>query len=306
MPSASINSDGRLVYAENLKFQIGETRPEYACPECSKRMVFVDGTKYAKHFRHYRRSECEYESEPDTKEHSYARGVVESIFRDFSKSDQTCDSHKEHKIIDAELGIFKFADVYCESEKSHRKLAVEVQQTNYDIRRFLDKIFFYYYRGYTIIYLFIGDEFGKTLNENATIYSLKEIENKIFHEFSLPIWGAYLYYDTNQIPCVEIPTYKPKYKKGSIIYYDIEDAYCATRFIKEFNSQKMRLRDWLSKILYEYDPKYLKSKLHDCKTHTRFIKSEKKIVRYKEVCVYCKKTLRWMPNQEALSRGFEL
>lgn len=310
MPSTSINKDGELIYAENLEFQIDEKRPEYSCPECSNRMVFVDGTKYAKHFRHYRRAECEYETEPETKEHFYAKRVVESIFRNFSESDQTCFFNKEHKISDAEIETSKYADVYCESKKSARRLVVEVQQANYDITHFLDKILFYIYRGYTVVYLFIGDQFGKTLSDRDTIYTLKEIENKIFQEMSLPIWGAYLHYDSKQIPFVEIPTYSPKYKRGAASYYcDIESnfsgAYCSTRFIKNFNAQKMRLKDWLFKILYEYDPKYPKSKLCNCK-RTGFIKSQKKIIRYKEVCVYCKKTLRWVPNKEAQSMGFEL
>lgn len=310
MPSSSINKAGELVYAENLEFQIDEKRPIYTCPECSKRMVFVDGTKYAKHFRHYRRAECEYETEPETEVHFYAKRVVESIFRHFSETDKTCLFEKEYKITDSEIEMSKYADVYCESKKSERKLVVEVQQANYDITHFLDKILFYIYRGYTVVYLFIGNQFGKALGESATIYTLKEIENKIFHEKSLPVWGAYLNYDNKQIPFVEMPTYSQKYKRGASSYYygeeyDFSGAYCSTRFIKNFNPQQMRLRDWLFNILYEYDSKYPKSKLCNCK-RTIFLKSQKKIVRYKEVCVYCKKTLRWVPNKEAQSMGLEL
>jgi hypothetical protein len=159
--------------------------------------------------------------------------------------------------------------------------------------------------------LLIGNQFGKTLQNSATIYTLKEIENKFFQDKSLPVWGAYLHYDSKQIPFVEIPTYSPKYKRGeSLFYYDGEDyeffdSYCSTRFIKNFNAQQMRLKDWLFKILYEYDSKYPKSNLCKCE-RTVFIKSEKKIVRYKEVCAHCKKTLRWVPNKEAQSMGFEL
>lgn len=310
MPSSSINKAGELVYAEKLEFQIGEKRPEFSCPECPNRMVFVDGTKYAKHFRHYRRSECEFETEPDTKEHFYAKGVVEDIFRHFSESDQTCFFKKEHKITDAEIGMLKYADVYFESKRSERKMVIEVQQANYDIPHFLDKILFYIYRGYTVVYLFIGNQFGKTLSENANIYTLKEIENKIFHEQSLPVWGAYLNYDDKQIPFVEIPTYSQKYKRGASSYYygeeyDCSSDYCSTRFIKNFTPRRMRLKDWLFKILYEYDSKYPKSKICNCK-RTFFLKSQQKIVRYKEVCAYCKKTLRWVPNKEAQSMGLEL
>jgi hypothetical protein len=310
MPSAAINKSEKRVYAEDQNFQFNEKRPEYSCPECSKRMVFVDGTKYAKHFRHYRRSDCEYETEPETKEHFYAKRVVEAIFRHFSERDSSLLFDREYKITDSEIEISKYADVYCESKESERKLAVEVQQANYDMTRFLDKILFYIYRGYAVIYLFIGDQFGKTLRDRSTIYTLKEIENKIFQEKNLPVFGAYLHYDSKKIPFVEIPTYSQKFKRGAPSYTldagtDSSDAYCSTRFIKNFNPQNMRLKDWLFKILYEYDPKYPRPKPCNCK-RTVFIKSQKKIVRYKEVCIYCKKTLRWVPNKETQSTGLDL
>jgi predicted RNA-binding Zn-ribbon protein involved in translation (DUF1610 family) len=311
MPASAINKEKKLVSAENLEFQIDEKRPLFSCPECSKRMVFVDGSsRYIKHFRHYRREECEYETEPETKEHYYAKRVVEAIFKHFSATDKTCFYGREHKIIDSDIGMLKYADVYCESNKSEQKIVVEVQQANYDIPHFLDKILFYIYRGYTVVYLFIGNQFGKTLRENSNIYILKEIENKIFHEKNLPVWGGYLSYDTNKIPYVEIPTYSQKYKRGASSFYygdeyDYSSSYCTTRFIKNFNPDRMRLKDWLFKIMYEYDSKYSKSKLCNCK-RTFFVKSEQKIVRYKEVCVYCKKTLRWLPNKEALSMGLKL
>ena len=42
MPSMAINMSGKKVFAENQTFQINEKRPKYSCPECSKRMVFVE------------------------------------------------------------------------------------------------------------------------------------------------------------------------------------------------------------------------------------------------------------------------
>lgn len=310
MPSFAENISGKKVFAEDVTFQINEKRPEYFCPECSKRMVFVDGTKHIKYFRHYRRSDCEFETEPETKEHFYAKKIVETIFQDFSKSEANLLFEQEHKIFDSEIKLSKYADVYCENMESKRKLAVEIQQANYDTTKFLDKILFYIYRGYTVIYLFIGNQFGKTLKSNSNIYTLKEIENRIFHKKNLPVWGAYLYYDSAKIPFVEIPTYSKKFKRGTLSYaWDVDpefsDAYCSTRFIKNFNPENMRLEDWLYKILYEYDQKYPKRGLCNC-SRTVFIKSQKKIVRYKEVCVYCKKTLRWLPNKEALSKGLDL
>ena len=245
MPSAALDKSEHLVYAENQTFQINEDRPAYSCPECKKRMVFVDGTKYVKHFRHYRQSNCEYETEPETEEHFYATRVVEAIFRHLAGEDSSISFCREYKIADPEINIAKYADVYCESKQAERKLAVEVQQANYDISRFLDKILYYYYRGYTVVYMFIGDQFGKTLADRETIYTLKEIEDRIFQEKNLPIWGAYLFYDNNKIPFVEIPSYRLKYKKRSVSYYlgpelEFSDAYCKTRYIKQFNPQRLR------------------------------------------------------------------
>lgn len=311
MPSSAIDKFGKKVFAENQAFQFNEKRPVYSCPECAKRMVFVNGEKYAKHFRHYRRSDCEYESEPETPEHSYAKKLVEAIFNHFSKNDPGMIFDREYKISDSEVEITKYADVYCESKKAERRVAVEVQQANYDMIKFLDKILFYVHRGYTVVYLFIGNQFGKTVKSRETIYTLKEIENRIFYEKDLPVWGAYLYFDTKDIPFVEIPSYSRKYKRGASSHsWDLENefssAYCSTRFIRNFNAPIMRLKDWLFKVLYEYDPKYVKSNLCDCKQRTAFVKSSKKIVRYKEVCVYCKKTLRWVPNKEAETKGLHL
>lgn len=310
MPSAALDQSDHLVYAENQAFLVNENRPAYSCPECKERMVFVDGTKYVKHFRHYRRSDCEYETEPETEEHFYAKRVVEAIFRHLALKGTSISFGREYKIADPEINIAKYADVYCESKQAERKIAVEVQQANYDISRFLDKILFYYYRDYAVVYLFIGDQFGKTITDRETIYTLKEIENRIFQEKSLPIWGAYLSYDSNNFPYVDIPSYRPKYKKGSASYYvgtelESSNAYCSTRYIKEFNPQRLRLKDWLYGILYEYDAKSINWKLCNCK-RTAWVKSQGKIVRYKEVCAYCRKTLRWVPNSEARSMGLEL
>ena len=273
-------------------------------------MVFVDGIKYIKHFRHYRLSNCEYETEPETEGHFYGKKIVEEGFRSFSENDPTLFFGREYKITDPELGISKYADVYCESKKTGKKLVVEIQQANYDLKTFLDKILFYYYRGYVVVYLFIGNQFGKNISNSKTIYTLKEIESQIFHERSLPIWGAYLYYENN-LPYVEIPKYKPKYRRGSRAYYseDIDisssEVFCKTRFIKEFNAEKFRLNDWLYNVLYKYHYSHAESVLCNCK-RTIFLKSEKKIIRYKEICVYCKRMLRWVPNNEARSRGYEI
>jgi hypothetical protein len=305
MPSSALSESELLIYAENLKFQINEKRPRYSCPECSKRMIFVDGTKYVKHFRHYRLSDCEFEAEPETEEHLYAKRVVEAILGSFKKEDPTLLFSREYQIIDAETDMSKYADVYCESKISKKRVVIEIQQTNYNITHFLDKILFYYYSRYDVIYLFIGNQFGKPLEKSSKIYSLKEIENKIFQEKSLPVWGAYLFYDNKKIPFIEIPSYRPKFKRGAYSYLDFTDKYCKTRFIKEFNPERLRLKDWLYKILYEYDHKYVNSKLCDCK-RTVYVKSKKKIIRYKEICVYCKKTLRWIPNSEAKIKGLEI
>lgn len=310
MPSAALNDSRDLVYAETQNFKINEQRPLFFCPECFNRMVFVDGIKYIKHFRHYRTSDCEYETEPETEEHFYGKKVVEEGFRSLLKNDPALFMSREYKIADPELGISKYADVYCESKKSGKKVVVEVQQANYDLKAFLDKILFYYYRGYVVVYLFIGNQFGKKINNSKTIYTLKEIENQIFYKKNLPIFGGYLFYEAN-LPCVEIPQFKPKFRRGSRVYYfndtDIvsSEVYCKTRFIKEYNPPVFCLNDWLYNILYAYQFNHSKSDLCNC-NRTLFLKSEKKIIRYKEVCVYCKRMLRWVPNNEARVMGYEI
>jgi len=304
MPSYALTLDNEIIYASNVHTNSKGERPRFKCPECGKRMVFVECEKKINHFRHHNISDCEFESEPETKEHYYAKEVVERIFGAFASSSQiTMHFGKELPVVDNDLGIRKYPDVYLEIPSLGKKIAVELQYSNYDIRTFLNKILFYAYRNITVIYLFFGKEFQKRLESNKNIYLLKDIEKEIFYNKKLPAYGAYLFYDKNKVPYVKVHQYKPKYKKGNYDYLlDIEFVYCKTRFIKGSNTVIAKLDDWLYSKCFKQDPVILSRDL--CKHRsTSYQFSDGKIKRYKEVCSTCKKFIRWLPNTDAIALG---
>jgi predicted RNA-binding Zn-ribbon protein involved in translation (DUF1610 family) len=312
MPSYSLNLDNEVIYALNVHIKPKEERPRFKCPECGNRMVFVECERKINHFRHYNISNCEFESEPETEEHYYAKGVVENIFANFVSTSQTTILYgKELPVVDNELDIKKYPDVYLEIPSLGKKIAVEVQYTNYDIRTFRNKILFYAFRNITAIYLFFGEQFQKRFKENNNIYLLKDIEKEIFYKNSLPVHGGYLFYDKNNDPYIEVPQFKPKYKKGNYDYclalpYDryVEIACCKTRFIKEFNPVIVKLNDWLYSNCFKQVPMIPSKDLCNHRS-TSYQFSDGKIKRYKEVCSICKKFVRWLPKSEAIALGLD-
>lgn len=313
MPSIALDQNQNPISSFDVKIERYQKRPIFTCPECHKRMVFMDCEKKINHFRHHKLADCEYETEAETPEHYYAKILVEKIFRHFATlTDEKILYRKEYPIIDEKLHIAKYADVYFEMPQVGRKVAVEVQYTNYDIKKFRQKILFYASRNITVVYLFFGENFQKKLNSNKNIYLLKDIEKELFYKNRLPVHGAYLSYDANKIPYAEIPVFTPKYKKGyslpSFAMSDeifFESSHCETRFIKDFNPTIYRLKDWLLLLCFEYSYKPPDKNL--CKhSQSEFVLNEGKIKRYKEVCKICTKVLRWVPNKEAIFAGHEL
>ena len=310
MPSYALNSDNEVIYASSVRIKPKEKRPWFKCPECENRMIFVECERKRNHFRHYRTSNCEFESEPETEEHYYAKDLVENIFATFASMFQEAIRYgKELPVDDRELNIKKYPDVYLEIPHLDRRIAVEVQYANYDIRTFRNKILFYAFRNIIPIYLFFGPQFQRRLKENENIYLLKDIEKEIFYKNGLPLHAGYLFYDKNHDPYVEIPHFKPKYKKGNYDYcaglpYDryVEIACCKTRFIKEFNPAIVRLNDWLYSNCFGQVPLIPPRDL--CRhPSTSYQFSDGKIKRYKEVCSVCNKFIRWLPNVETRKLG---
>ena len=157
MPSIALDENLIPISSFNVKLERNQKRPIFSCPECHKKMVYMDCEKKINHFRHYKLSDCEYETEPETQEHYEAKILIENLFGHFKTlTIEEINYGKEYPIIDEKLQIRKYADVYFEMPQFRRKVAIEVQYTNYDIKKFLEKILFYAHRGITVVYLFFG------------------------------------------------------------------------------------------------------------------------------------------------------
>lgn len=274
MPLVALENGKNKVFA----WDIAERAPYYECTGCGRRLVFMDCREKIKYFRHYEKCNCD--SEPETPEHvSGKQQVYETI----------CNMRQMGDSVELEHNIDNLkADVYWHSPWS--EVAIEIQATNYTIDIFEDKIYEYADKGLVIIYLFIGNSFLKKTRHN--IYSLKEIEKRIFVKRDLPgiIYAGYL----SSFGQVFVPDFQEKWARGG--------GECSHRFISMRSGEK---RVSLEKFLT--DAAYIKQPKIECKHKvTKHVFSSGKIKRYKEVCSKCGKFIKWLPNKEAIAFGYDL
>ncbi len=244
-------------------------------------MVFVDAQLRVKHFRHKTDSLCD--TEPETEEHEYYKGLVCNHL----KRKNIGEVYPEHSI-----GPVR-ADIYLE-RGSWRNIVFEIQATNYPFIKYQDKIAAYAFRKLQIVYIFVGSEFCTEVKPH--IYSLKEIEKRIFNdkEYRDSVSGCYLDGET-----ITIPSFKQKFAEGRI-------GRCTDRFIFNYEETKrVNLDAFLDSILERYvtEPFIPPPCNHQ---EIEYQKSEKVIARYKEVCLRCAKFIRWLPNKEAKVLGFKI
>lgn len=270
------NQNGEDIFASQVK----DSNQEFKCRFCGNTLVFVDATLKVKHFRHKVESDCT--DEPETEEHEYYKNLVVNNLKEIGIG----QVYPEHP-----LGRCR-ADIYLQRDNK-RDIVFEVQATNYSFSKYEAKINCYAYRKLMVVYLFIGDDFFNEVRKN--IFSLKEIEKRIFHSkiYLDTILGAYLDGET-----ITIPSLKQKIAKG---YRGL----CSDRFIIDYKkSRKMNLNSFLQEVHdYIIEQPYSPTCFH---SEQIFIKSSGKIPRYKIVCADCAKFIKWLPNKEALSLGFTL
>jgi len=274
MPLVALENGKNKVFAWN----ISRRAPLYNCPNCGGRMIFMDCRLKVKYFRHYEKCECE--SEPETKEHVWGKQEVYKTILNMKDPGS---------VVELEYNVDNLrADVYWESP--WQKAAIEIQATNYTIGVFEEKIYEYARKGLVIIYLFVGSSFLK--ETRSFIYSLKEIEKRIFVNKNLPgiIYAGYLKPSGN----VFIPSFQEKWASGG--------GDCTHRFISMRSNEKTKK---LSEFLIE--AVFRKTEKLDC-THekVKYVLSSEKITRYKVLCEKCEKFIKWLPNIEARDLGLLL
>jgi hypothetical protein len=273
------NNDGVEVYS----WEIEDKKKEFFCRDCGEQLGFVDADLKIKHFRHKVDSHCE--PEPETFEHVfYKKSIFEKI-----KALNVGHPKLEHW-----LGKQK-ADIYWEKGGCLKyNIVIEVQASNYNLSEFEQKINAYAYKkNLIVIYVFVGNTFCYEIKKN--IYSLKEIEKRIFIEkkYLDTVVGAYISGEQ-----VRIPVFKNKYARG-------HSGHCSNRFIMEYRkSRSFHLEDYLREI-YDYVPheQYNPICPHN---QTKHVKHNGKIIRYKIICEECNKFQGWLPNNIALSFGYNL
>ncbi|MEC4685941.1 MAG: competence protein CoiA family protein [Nitrospirota bacterium] len=259
--------------------QVENRNLNFSCEDCGNPLSFVDAQLKVKHFRHQVASDCG--DEPETEEHEYYKDLV-AIKLEELKLGQVCPEYL--------LGC-KRADIYLKRENK-RDIAFEVQATNYSFAKYEQKINCYSARRLLTVYIFIGDDFLNEVKKN--IFSLKEIEKKIFHNKSYrdSVIGCYLDGEN-----VTLPSFKQKHAKGS-------SGYCSDRFIFDYkNLKKMTLDDYLINV---QEHKVKDEHPYIC-GHPEYIvkKSDKKIERYGWFCSCCGKFDKWLSNKQALSMGLK-
>jgi len=276
MPLTAITKSGDRVFAPELE----DKNQDFFCRFCKAPMIFVDATLKIKHFRHLIKASCDYEGE--TEEHENYKYSVYKNLQAIGRGKVFLE-HPVGKLI---------ADVYWErAEKTD--IAFEIQATNYSISRYDEKIAYYAFRHVLVVYIFVGDDFCNEVRSN--IYSLKEIEKRIFDEniYLDTVMGCYLNGDV-----VTKPSFSKKYAKGG-------DGYCTNRFIMRYEGTKeISLNEFLNEIEnHVISNPYLPKCSHK---ETLFEKSTGKIPRYKIVCAVCKKFIKWLPNNEARNIGLDI
>jgi hypothetical protein len=278
MPLLAVDAEGNKIWARDVvKIREERTLAGFACKNCKAEMLFVDAQLKVKHFRH--KVTCDCDTEPETQEHAWGKETV----YDALKASFTGYIEPEDPI-----GRMK-CDVHW--LLVDKKVAFEIQATNYDPSVFDEKINYYTRKGYITVYLFVGDSFCRETRNN--IYSLKEIEKRIFvdKKYGDFVLGGYLDDDGVFLPC-----FTHKLAKG-------RDGHCENRFIIwQKYSKQLSLQAFLAKIAgHTVTTSY---RLPECKhPQVETVKHETPPVRYKEVCSDCGKYIKWIPNKEALKRG---
>jgi len=175
MPLTAITKSGQRVFAPELI----DKKQEFSCRFCKLSMSFVDATQKIKHFRHRVKSSCNYERE--TEEHEIHKYLVYKKLKAAGYGEVFIE-HPVGKLI---------ADVYWDRGEMP-DVAFEIQATNYSIAKYEEKIRYYAFRNLLVVYIFVGDVFCNEVRPN--IYSLKEIEKRIFDEkaYHDTVLGCYL------------------------------------------------------------------------------------------------------------------
>lgn len=279
MPIRAINGGGEKVWARHVD---SRSSGPFSCPSCKAEMSFVDATLMIKHFRH--KVACECDTEPETPEHVWGKETVyETIKAGF-------EGYVE---VEDPIGRMK-CDVHWLPEG--KKVAFEIQVASYEPSMFDEKITYYTRRGYQIVYLFVGNNFCKTVKDKDNIYSLKEFEKRLFESkhYGDSVIGAYL-----SKSGVMLPYFLPKYARG-------RDGYCENRFIlSRTGTKRTDLKSFLRMVREHRVNKWFTPP--PCKhEHIVTEKVVQKLTRYKETCDDCDKFVRWIPNKEALAMGLEL
>ena len=276
MPLTALTKSGERVFAPELNYK----NQDFFCPFCKAPMSFVDATLKIKHFRHLIKASCDYEAE--TEEHE---NYKYSVYRKL-KAIGNGNVFIEHPV-----GSL-IADVYWE-RRGKPDIAFEIQATNYSASKYENKIAYYAFRHILTVYIFVGDVFCNEVRPN--IYSLKEIEKRIFDENTYldTVIGCYLNGDV-----VTKPFFSKKYAKGG-------DGYCTNRFIMRYDGTK---EISLTEYLREVDKHIIANPYFPECSHkeTVFEKSTGKIPRYKVVCAVCRKFIKWLPNNEARNIGLDI
>lgn len=276
MPLTAKTSFGERVFAPELE----NKNQDFFCPFCTAQMSFVDAEVRIKHFRHLVKAQCNYE--PETEEHEHYKYAVYKGLKATGIA-RVFIEHPVEKLI---------ADVYWERPEKP-DVAFEIQASNYNISKYEDKIAYYAFRNILVVYVFVGDVFFNEVRPN--VYSLKEIEKRIFEEkkYKDSVIGCYMNEDI-----ITKPSFSQKYAKGG-------DGFCSNRFIMSYDStKKMKINEYLRNVNnYVVALRYSPECLHE---ETTFEKHNGKIIRYKVVCAICKKFIKWLPNNEARNFGLDI
>lgn len=279
MSLLALDESENEVFADEVK----TNNRNYHCKHCKQAMSFVNSKLRIKHFRHRVESNCD--PEPETEEHLYYKKLV---FTSLSKI-YVGETFLEYSVNDT----FR-PDVFLK-RKDKRDIAIEVQATNTHLDSFDAKIKYYSYRGFITIYLFVPNQKNFFHMTRENIYSLKEIEKRIFvtKYYEDSVLGGYIFKDN-----ILLPHFTNKYAKGG-------DAYCSHRFIMlKQHSRAIDLIQYLKEIqTYKIIDKYRPECSHN---NFKYSFSDAKVKRYKVICSECGKFLKWLPNDEAQKLGLLL
>lgn len=122
--------DGIRVSADNVLFN-----GSFTCPECNGEVLFVNGLKKIKHFRHLVKSNCGWE--PETERHIEMKQFCKKFFK------------LEDDNLEVGLG-FARPDLYDEV----KRIAIEVQHSNLTLEKFLERTENYTKNNIAVLWIF--------------------------------------------------------------------------------------------------------------------------------------------------------